>query len=542
MNNDKQNILVVLGPPGTGKTTRLAERINAAANKFDAESIIACSFTRAAAKEIAGRDTVLPNENVGTLHSFCFRALAKPQIAESKESLATWNEAFPHMALSAGLDLDDPMNNESKSDADLLFNDYQRLRARSIDRSRWNERERGFADKWDDFKKQEDSMDFNDLIEVCIKNKVAPPRGAEIGFFDEFQDFTSLQAALVLQWTEQLEYSLFSGDDDQLIYHFAGASASTFLNLNVEEKYKERLTQSYRVPKAIHRHAVNWIKKIKRREVKEYLPTDVEGEVIRSSASYMNPEDLLRYVEESMKAERSIMILGACSYQLSGMIKTLRDEGIPFHNPYRSKRGDWNPVRHRKGSLSSLERLQRFVAPKYTDRHLWPSVADIKVWADMLPADDKILRRGAKKFLKDNKEVWFDDVDYSAHKFLLAICAGPLMAVIANRTAQEQIEFFCKNVMSSKRSAFEFPRKIMKKYDTIQDIEASVIVGTIHSVKGGEADDVIIFPDISLAGKREIEDSLDGREAAIRQFYVGMTRARERLIICSPATRFHVSI
>ena len=82
----------------------------------------------------------------------------------------------------------------------------------------------------------------------------------------------------------------------------------------------------------------------------------------------------------------------------------------------------------------------------------------------------------------------------------------------------------------------------MKRYDTIQDIEASVVVGTIHSVKGGEADDVIIFPDISLAGQREVEASSDGRDAAIRQFYVGMTRARERLIICNPAGRFHVSI
>ena len=58
-----------------------------------------------------------------------------------------------------------------------------------------------------------------------------------------------------------------------------------------------------------------------------------------------------------------------------------------------------------------------------------------------------------------------------------------------------------------------------------------VIVGTIHSVKGGEADVVILFPDLSQAGDAAYQRYGPPRDAVIRTFYVGMTRAREALYL-----------
>ena len=63
--------------------------------------------------------------------------------------------------------------------------------------------------------------------------------------------------------------------------------------------------------------------------------------------------------------------------------------------------------------------------------------------------------------------------------------------------------------------------------------QPKVIVGTIHSVKGGEADVVFLFPDLSPGAARMYETQ-DGRDSATRLFYVGATRARETLVICSP--------
>ena len=61
-----------------------------------------------------------------------------------------------------------------------------------------------------------------------------------------------------------------------------------------------------------------------------------------------------------------------------------------------------------------------------------------------------------------------------------------------------------------------------------------VTVGTIHSVKGGEADVVMLFPDLSPHAVEARESSREGWDAVQRLFYVGMTRARDTVMLCAP--------
>ena len=69
-----------------------------------------------------------------------------------------------------------------------------------------------------------------------------------------------------------------------------------------------------------------------------------------------------------------------------------------------------------------------------------------------------------------------------------------------------------------------------------------VIVGTIHSVKGGEADVVFLFPDVSPAGDAAYQKHGPQRDSVIRLFYVGMTRARHTLYICQRESPLAVTI
>jgi DNA helicase II / ATP-dependent DNA helicase PcrA len=69
-----------------------------------------------------------------------------------------------------------------------------------------------------------------------------------------------------------------------------------------------------------------------------------------------------------------------------------------------------------------------------------------------------------------------------------------------------------------------------------------VVVGTIHSVKGGEADVVYLFPDLSREGDAAYQQAGQPRDSVIRQFYVGMTRAREILYICQQESGMAVRI
>jgi superfamily I DNA/RNA helicase len=73
-------------------------------------------------------------------------------------------------------------------------------------------------------------------------------------------------------------------------------------------------------------------------------------------------------------------------------------------------------------------------------------------------------------------------------------------------------------------------------------VTPQVVVGTIHSVKGGQADVVYLFPDLSQAGDAQYNRGGAARDSVIRLFYVGLTRARETLYICQRETGRAVTI
>src|SRR3990167_5204707 len=131
-------VLLILGPPGTGKTTHLAERIGNAAKNFGSNQVLVSSFTRAAAHELKGRDLPLPEHMVGTLHALCYRALDKPVIAETR--IKEWNETHADRALSGGGTVDEAAVDQTfRLDTDALLAEMNRLRARLIPRAEWPE-------------------------------------------------------------------------------------------------------------------------------------------------------------------------------------------------------------------------------------------------------------------------------------------------------------------------------------------------------------------------------------------------------------------
>ena len=58
--------------------------------------------------------------------------------------------------------------------------------------------------------------------------------------------------------------------------------------------------------------------------------------------------------------------------------------------------------------------------------------------------------------------------------------------------------------------------------------EPNIVVNTIYAVKGGEADNVIMFSDLSPAGKRGLKENIN---EVRKVFYTGMTRAKTNLYI-----------
>ena len=94
------------------------------------------------------------------------------------------------------------------------------------------------------------------------------------------------------------------------------------------------------------------------------------------------------------------------------------------------------------------------------------------------------------------------------------------------------LAWFQSMMLSAKAETASFPMAVIRNRGTVAlSATPRLHIGTIHSFKGAEADVVILFPDLSPQAMRK-----DDRDSVIRTFYVGITRAKEKICICKPVS------
>ena len=427
------------GPPGTGKTRALATKwVPKAVEKFGPNRVVICSLTRTAAAEIATRDLPIPDQNVGTLHALAFRSLSRPKIAEGE--IARWNEIESSFKLSGGKpSMDGPdMRSEKRGRGDELMALAQVYRHNRTPRSEWRHDVASFQRRWEDWMDSAGLVDFTGLMEKALDGVSYAPGNPDVFIVDEAQDCSVLELALVRKWNSQASYAVLAGDGDQAIYGWRGGSARAFLSPDIPKENNYHLTQSYRVPEAVHALASKWIDKASYRYAVDYEPRNEAGSLEYSQGNGRHVAPLLAEAVADLERGKSVMILATCSFMLRPAIAALRSAGVPFHNPHRSTHGAWNPLR------GGAQRLLAYLRP---DPNVYGDEARIWNWGEALRDEPRLT------------------------------------------------------------------------------------VGSIHSVKGAQADTVILLPDISPSGMKEWSKPGDAKDGIIRTFYVGMTRAKERLIL-----------
>lgn len=530
----------VYGPPGTGKTTFLKNQVEKWGRESGAGTIVVASFTRAAAAEIGTRigGYLRPNQ-VGTLHSLAYHAIDRPEIAE--KHLTDWNEAHPGYALSTGEkpDLEDAGYGGDRSgttEGDVIQRDVERLRAQQVPLDLWPASARAFYAAWNTWLGENRLVDFTGMIEEALAEVDAAPNNPTTGLFDEVQDFTPLELDLVRKWGARMDRVVLAGDDDQAIYGFKGATPNAFLDPPVDDDHKRVLRQSYRVPRAVHAAASAWIERVERREPKLYEPRDDDGRVrTMFSANYRAVETVVEEAVAHAEAGRTVMILGTCSMMLDPTKAVLRKLAVPFHNPYRRRRGDWNPLaRGGGGRLSATDRLLAYLRSD-------PSVFDDDEWREWIGTDVRdwvaplrrtgLFRRGTR----DDLEALPTTVEVDP-EIIEAALVDDQQGRMGEWLAWS-LDWYEEQLLGSRRGAFEYPLAVARaRGGKILRERPKIVVGTIHSVKGGEADVVYLFPDLSISGMRQWIGPRSGRDEIVRQFYVGMTRARSELVVPAPAS------
>jgi len=529
----------IFGPPGTGKTTNITRQIRRAVDRFGKDSVLVTSFSRAAAAELAGQDLPVSSNCVGTLHSHCWHALGRPEIAEVH--IEEWNRENRHLRITQakkqrkleGEEADEESTGETRS-GDYWLSELNRARGMMRPAEDWPAALRDFAVKWNRYKTSRRVMDFCDLIDIAAREIRVAPNRPDVLCADEAQDLNPMQLALVRKWGESAQYFIVAADDDQTIYSWCGATPDAVLDPEIPEDHKIFLKQSLRVPRSVHAQATRLILQVTRRQEKIYEPRPEDGLCMQlSRGGYKSPEYwILKSVMRHLENGQTVMLLASCAYMLQPVIAVLRQNGIPFHNPYRKSAGFWNPLRHgRKGS--SVNRIQSLLTPQRWTR------ADVKLWAEWLTARGT-LRPGAKALIEAA------DVSIPLTGDWLGELFEPdaLDALLNARGDSRRLShWWSRRIAPEFHSRVQFPLAVaLAGGSTALEETPRVIVGTIHSVKGGQADVVFLFPDLSAAGDAAYQSHGLRRDSVIRQFYVGMTRARHTLYICQRESSMAVEV
>ena len=548
----KNHVTYILGPPGTGKTHYLTRQVARAVDKYGHRGVLVTSYTVAAATELASRNPSIDRSQLGTLHAICFRELGGPRDVEIAEvHMDEWNRRYAQFRLSPDRARYRPRNNQTvgndDSDDDVapppdefsqietlgdeLYGRSQILRAQMAPRENWPLHVLAFDDAWTKWKSAAGYLDFTDLLEIALKEMPTAPGNPNVIIADEAQDLSRLQIAVIRQWAQNgADHLLFAADDDQCILRHTGASPEALFANAGTEYFREVLSKSHRVPRQVHALAEAWIHQLSHRQPKEYGPRPEEGEVrLCHRGNYLNPEGILVDAERYLAQGKTVMFLAFCAYFLDPLIRVLRQRGIPYHNSYRRKNLHWNPLTRQERTHRPVDRILGYLTPRSEVAGQPWRPSDLRAWFHWLPGE--LLTDAGKEFLRRPKQNYFAQ---PAELLTPGTLAG------LNHAMQSEwpqcLNWFVDHLRPERRTTGRYLAEIARRHGNAGLIrEPQIIVGTVHSVKGGEADVVFLFPDLSAAGMQQWAGSIQDRDDVIRVCYVGITRARESLIVCEPA-------
>lgn len=522
------NHFCILGAPGSGKTTALVGRIAKAVGETGyGGDIVICSLTRTAAHEIAERVKAkvpcVEFPHVGTVHALALRAMKaigdSPRLVYEPEHIKDFNETYNRrLPLSLGSTLYDP--EEAKGTLKVMA-DMDRRRAAMQPVDEWPASTTQLYNQWSAWKDSTGLLDFTDLIHRAIRTCKVHPANPRYIFVDEAQDLSKLEMMLITQWAETTEKTIIAGDDQQALYEWRGASVRDFIDFALPEN-QYVLPRSYRMSQAVYDKARSFGDRISLKIEKDFEPVGDGGVVVKRQAV-----DLLSNLKRDLVDPDvgSVMLLASCGYMLNPYLKELRRAGTPFHNPYRSRAEGktWNPLK-----TNYADAFRCFLMPSegqqmWTWQQLWRVVQHLDPEKLGGIREGVSKHKGVRQIVPDE---WVDE--QKAEELLKAAKAGDYHAWFDMMTHSAKYGSTPSSV-----SPMSYIKRVLDAHGRrALDVKPKLVVGTIHSVKGGEADVVYVLPTISPEANRN-RTTRAGRDSLLRTFYVGTSRARHKLVLVS---------
>lgn len=484
-----RNVDIILGPPGTGKTTALLGRLAQYLDDGGSPDKVAfVSFSRRAIKEVAHKLGKELDEfpYFRTIHSLAyhFLTLERDDVFQFKH-WRQFSEVVGMPLTSAGYE--EPMWDGTMGDKCMALHNLARSRDTSVEHE-W--REAMLPDlslrvvndtirQYEKFKSDNALWDFHDMIA-----KAGGELPVDLLFVDEAQDTSRASWQFLRRAAVNVPEVVLAGDDDQAVYAWSGADA---LALSRFDGNRTVLPQSYRLPRCIKCMADRIISRAKNRMEKRFAARvdpatglEVEGEV--TYRSEINSLDL--------RGKESWLLLARSNYQLDQYRALARSQGVVYTLPD----GEWSNTLPAVRAAVSYERLRK----------------------------GQELPRGEVRQM----------LQYAEHQ---PKKLPPLVKWndLFNEGSMEQS--WMQGLPHISPNDREYIRALRQGGESISSA-GRVRIGTVHSVKGAEADNVVLQSDIS---ERVTYGARIDPDSEFRVQYVGVTRAINALHVILPTTARH---
>ena len=536
----------IVGPPGTGKTTRLVELYYDLIKYYRMESIITISHTNVAADEIRDRirnqenaikygvwDKIKSNnkkfyeDHISTIHSYCKSNLFGAQVFDEEcyIELDRQNKLFSRH-YRGGKDLQTLSKRHPfwkflgfATDNALTFSEYwKKLSPYDRDEYKYNlpqlislnDYYQKFKKDYKLNKKSSNVVDFIDMIDQF--NKAPKDPNIKVLIVDEAQDSSVPQRKALDKMEKNAEVVYWAGDPDQSIYGFAGADPDYFSRISAEPH--EELKQGYRCPRVINEYCKEVIAPIWQHYgyTRTWEPRkDKEGKIIEGEKyqleNLVRCPQLPRLMERLHNTEETFIFTYRGGTEcLERILTFLKREGIRYASYGTENKfvKDWEIGCHRN--------FPDFASGKPLDLKL---IKDICKKGNSL-----LLERGYQKF--DFKD--FKKGDYTLHELINKGIFKPQASQYRKYEQVNHKECGSSDLENFKRT--EYINKIIKENIDLKK-NLRVFYDNIHSIKGTEFDNVIF--DESLIRPEPRFDRL-------RLRYVGCSRAKKTLWLLKTIT------
>lgn len=499
---------IILGPPGTGKTTAMLAVVEEELARGTAPDRIGfVTFTRRAAEEAVTRgcDRFKLEKrqfpHFSTLHAMCFRQLGmrRGDVLEGRK-MQEFGQYAGVRVTGKGWSEEGSLLGFDMGDRILHMDNLARVREMPLrqaydaddDGLPWSIVER-VSKALAQYKRERGLADFTDMLAEFVRSDVR--LGLEVLIVDEAQDLSRLQWSVVRQLARGCRRVAVAGDDDQAIYCWSGADVATLIEM---EGAVRVLGQSWRVPPVVQRAADAIISPVARRRVKEWRARDGEQGVVARALRLHHADLTGQWTDETTQP---ILILARNTYVLRDQVEPwLREAGIIYE-------------RHGRSSLD----------PKL--------LSVVSNWEK--------LRGGGEILLEEAREIY----DYMSsgvgvkrgHKKLpdLDDCPVVTMPILKRAGGLLTDDIWHRALDRLDKQEADYAIRARERGEKLRQ-RPRVRVSTIHGSKGGEADHVVLMREMAHRTHGEMERHPDDER---RVWYVAATRAKRQLTVVESSTR-----